>query len=497
MVYAKLEANLNIILAPKINLAVKNEFNLQINAIIALVYAKLEANLNIILAPKISLAVKNEFNLQINAIIAQLNVQIINQINIKLLSIEANLYVKLLAQLNVQIINQINLKMPSLNIDFSPVLNVLVRMQNQLNIQQNNQLNIKNNLSIQQNNLLNIQAKLNIQQNNLTTIEDKVTPEVFVRKGECIEPLEEGDWYQYNELESTHGQGLEEILTYVTYQIQDLHKEVCKAVQPKITPKELPKLIECVENPETGAMEVQELSLETMQANFGFVAPWVIGGAKKYVVPFLIDKAIEWGQQLLTEQTKKTYALICNTIENENCCSVLIPDPSAVWNTEGNYIFFHWRIQAPLDQNGNEQPDLLTKKEKQWKNVTQLADPIDGILTPDDPNAVWNIYFANIRQQLGDQWGEIRTKNKARRYPLYKGWFADKGEAIRALFSMASLSKIEVDTKNNPSYPKKDNQSTNLVNQGKTIVLRKVCVGRKHQDSDNVEILKGYQPPKS
>ena len=62
---------------------------------------------------------------------------------------------------------------------------------------------------------------------------------------------------------------------------------------------------------------------------------------------------------------------------------------------------------------------------------------------------------------------------------------------------MANLSKIEVDTKNNPSYPQKDNQSTNLVNQGKTIVLRKVCVGRKHQDSDDVEILRGYQPPKS
>ena len=77
--------------------------------------------------------------------------------------------------------------------------------------------------------------------------------------------------------------------------MESIHQDTCKAVQPKITPKELPKLIECVENPDTGKMEVQELSLEQMTTELGFVPPWIIGGTKEYIIPFLIDRAIDWG----------------------------------------------------------------------------------------------------------------------------------------------------------------------------------------------------------
>jgi hypothetical protein len=59
-----------------------------------------------------------------------------------------------------------------------------------------------------------------------------------------------------------------------------------------------------------------------------------------------------------------------------------------------------------------------------------------------------------------------------------------------------SLTSIEADDKNNPSFPTKDNQSVSLVNQGKKIILRKVCIGLKHTDTDKVDILQGYSPPK-
>jgi hypothetical protein len=119
-----------------------------------------------------------------------------------------------------------------------------------------------------------------------------------------------------------------------------------------------------------------------------------------------------------------------------------------------------------------------------------------ALISPDDPETVWETYFADIYQIVGNQWGEMRTKNKARRYPLYKGWFQDKDEVRRFLNSIKKLTTIEADDKNNPSFPQKDNQSTRLVNQGKTIVLRKVCIGLKNSDTDKIDILQGYAPPK-
>jgi hypothetical protein len=175
--------------------------------------------------------------------------------------------------------------------------------------------------------------------------------------------------------------------------------------------------------------------------------------------------------------------MICD-LQNQGC-SVLIPDPSAVWNTEGYYIFFYWKLATPK-----------TDKEKLWNHSTQLASPIQELITPSKPETVWETYFADIYQILGNQWGELRTKNKARRYPLYKGWFQDKDEARRFLNSIKTLTTIETDDKNNPSFPEKDNQSTQLVNQGKKIILRKVCIGLKQTDTDKVDILQGYSPPK-
>jgi hypothetical protein len=462
IVYAKVEANLNITLAPRITLAVKNEFALQINAIIALIYAKLEATLK---------------------------VEINNQINIKLPSIETNLYTKLLIQLNLKIINEINLKMPNLNIDFSPVLNVLVRMQNQLNIQQNNQLNIQNNLNIQQNNLLDIQAQLNIQQNNLSTIEDKVTPEVFIRKGECIEPSEEGDWYQYNELPATQGKGFQEILTYLTYQVEDLHKETCKAVQPKVTPKALPKLIECVENSETGKMEVKELSLETMQANFGFVAPWLIGATKKYLVPFVIDKAIDWGQKLLTEQTKKTYELTCNSVDNNPY--ILYNDEHNGITNQGNYLIVNWVLES-------------NPKQSVYNNSHfQVRNPVETLITNDLDilKENWDRHFRNLYKILGPCHVKFYTASDTK-FARHRGYFLDHIEAERFFKyiydknNSTHFCKDGIRSANNPKYADIKNQTYVPKHSGEKLIAKKITIIKKDSlDSDDFTKLCEYFNP--
>jgi hypothetical protein len=195
--------------------------------------------------------------------------------------------------------------------------------------------------------------------------------------------------------------------------------------------------------------------------------------------------SIEVGLQILQKEINTIQQQLVCSDKTDNSCSVLIPDPSAVWNTEGYYIFFYWKLENPQ-----------TDKEKIWNQSTQLSSPIQELITPSEPETVWDTYFANIYQIIGNQWGQLRSKNKARRYPLYSGWFQDQDEARRFLNSIKPLTTIEADDKNNPSFPVKENQSVRLVNQGKKIVLRKVCIGLKHTDTDKVDILQGYSPPK-
>ncbi|MCT0253539.1 collagen-like protein [Synechocystis sp. CS-94] len=312
----------------------------------------------------------------------------------------------------------------------------------------------------------------------LQDIQDKVTITPDIQAGECGDPSEPGDWYQYIPGTAVPAGGLEEAFTLLSNQIKELHETACQGVQPKVPVRDLPQVIECVKDEETGDVQVQAMSLGDMETNLGFVPPWAIGVAKDVIAPWAIDQALNWLGNWLTEQTKINQEIICK-IEAGGDCSVLLPDPSAVWNTKGSYLLFYWYLEG--------QPN--------WKHTTQLAEPIDAITNPGDPASVWATYFAGLEIKIGNQWAQIYTADKRRRSPLYRGWFWDKQEAEDKLYQIAALSKIPIREFNNPKFTEVKNQTVHLTNQGKIMKLRKVCVAVKTEDSDQITIVRGYERP--
>jgi hypothetical protein len=172
------------------------------------------------------------------------------------------------------------------------------------------------------------------------------------------------------------------------------------------------------------------MSLGDMELSRGFVPPWAWGVARDVVAPWAIDQALNWLGNWLTEQTKINQEIICN-LESSETFIPIIPDPRAVTNTHGSYLFFFWKLAGA---SGDE--------EKRYHSSSQLADPIDEILYPADPKTVWETYFAGISIIKGNQYGAIWTKDKSRRYPLYQGFFNDISSGRTALRQIAALSKI-------------------------------------------------------
>jgi hypothetical protein len=143
------------------------------------------------------------------------------------------------------------------------------------------------------------------------------------------------------------------------------------------------------------------MSIEGL-AGLGWILPWIIppqGAVGSAVVSYIISNLLDWFFKTNQKQYEDSLKIMCN-MQNQDSCSVLIPDPSAVWNTEGYYIFFHWKIENPQ-----------TDKEKLWNHSTQLASPVSGLMNPSEPEKVWDTYFAGIYQILGNQWGQLRSKN--------------------------------------------------------------------------------------
>ncbi|WP_223342875.1 hypothetical protein [Synechocystis sp. PCC 7339] len=312
----------------------------------------------------------------------------------------------------------------------------------------------------------------------LEDIQDKVTITPDIQTGECRDPSEPGDWYQYLPGPAATAGGLEEAFILLSNQIKELHETACQGVQPKVPVKDLPQIIECVTNEETGDVQVQTMSLGDMELSRGFVPPWAWGVARDVVAPWAIDQALNWLGNWLTEQTKINQEIICK-LEAGGDCSVLLPDPSAVWNTKGSYLLFFWYLEG--------QPN--------WKHTTQLAEPIEAIANPGDPASVWATYFAGLEIKLGNQWAQIYTADKRRRSPLYRGWFWDKQEAEDKLYQIAALSKIPIREINNPVFTDVKNHTVHLSNQGQTMKLRKVCIAVKAEDSDQITIVRGYERP--
>jgi hypothetical protein len=314
----------------------------------------------------------------------------------------------------------------------------------------------------------------------LTDIQEKVTVQAPIKSGECGPPSEPGDWYDYEPSSPINANGFGEAFELLSAQIAQLHETACKGVQPKVPTRDLPALIECKED-EEGNKQVQEMSLAAMQTDLGFLPPWAFGIAKDVVAPWAIDQALNWLENSLKEQTKINQELLCKLDCGSQDVTVLLPDPRAVWNTKGSYLLFFWYIE------GNPT----------WNNRSQLAEPIDEIVNPSDPDKVWDAYFAGLEITLGHQWGQILTADRRRRYPLYRGWFFDKNEAKNKLYQIASLSKIPIRENDNPSFRESNNPTSRITYAGQVMKLRKVCVGVKPEDSDQVTILRAYEPPKT
>jgi hypothetical protein len=298
-----------------------------------------------------------------------------------------------------------------------------------------------------------------------------------IRQGQYKAPEKEGQWYEYDPQPTAYVTDLSAAFSKLSEQIEALHKDTVKAINPLESTRELPQLIECFTDPDTGAIEAKEIEYDRMITDYGFVRPW---GEDKYAAQshWVTGRAMTWNEQLLQEQNKLDTDIFCDLTGP----FVLLPDPRAVWNTFGNYLLFYWKLEDPQ-----------TPEEKRWNNRTQLAEPIDALLAGGEE--IWEVYFAPIKIVLGNQWGSIYSADKARRNPLYRGWFKDIPHAEEKLWQIANLSKIPKRDNDNPSFPIVRNQTTRLQFQGKTMILRKVCVGYKSPGSDRVDILFAYEPP--
>jgi hypothetical protein len=232
-------------------------------------------------------------------------------------------------------------------------------------------------------------------ENYLKDIQNKVTVTPPIQKGEAVEPDQQGDWYQYHALGPNNATGLSDAFKLLSEQIENAHKDTVKGIEHKMTLPTLPTPITCQIDPTTGETQTQSMSIEGL-AGLGWILPWIIppqGAVGSAVVSYIISNLLDWFFKTNQKQYEDSLKIMCN-MQNQDSCSVLIPDPSAVWNTEGYYIFFHWKIENPQ-----------TDKEKLWNHSTQLASPVSGLMNPSEPEKVWDTYFAGIYQILGNQWG--------------------------------------------------------------------------------------------
>ncbi len=455
-----IQNNIDVDIIPTLNL-VWNKVNVDITNYLTAIQNELTVNITGYLV-----AIQNNIDVDIiptlNLVWNKVNVDITNYLTAIQNELTVNITGYLVAiqnNIDVDIIPTLNLVWNKVNVD---ITNYLTAIQNELTV------NITGYLVAIQNNIdVDIIPTLNLSFDLLTGIQESLDVKPTLYQDDCKMPQlppadkpmpDEITPYIYSQKEII-GQGFSQSISLLSSQISRVFEEICK-MKKVYNFQEL----ECCEGADcTDPKDIEQ----------------------GYRMIIHTPTSIEVGLQILQKEINTIQQQLVCSDKADNSCSVLIPDPSAVWNTEGYYIFFHWKIENP--QNDNE---------KRWSNSTQLASPISGLINSPEPEKVWDNYFAGIYQILGNQWGELRTKNKARRYPLYKGWFQDKDEARRFLNSIKNLTTIETDDKNNPSFPEKDNQSTRLVNQGKKIILRKVCIGLKNPDTDQVDILQGYSPPK-
>jgi len=178
-------------------------------------------------------------------------------------------------------------------------------------------------------------------ENYLKDIQNKVTVTPPIQKGEAVEPDQQGDWYQYHALGPNNATGLSDAFKLLSEQIENAHKDTCKGIEHKMTLPTLPTPITCQIDPTTGETQIQSMSLEGL-AGLGWILPWIIpaeGAIGSAVVSYIISNLLDWFFQTNQKQYEDSLKMICD-LQNQGC-SALIPDPSAVWNTDGYYIFFY------------------------------------------------------------------------------------------------------------------------------------------------------------
>ncbi|WP_107666491.1 hypothetical protein [Cyanothece sp. BG0011] len=172
-------------------------------------------------------------------------------------------------------------------------------------------------------------------------------------------------------------------------------------------------------------------------------------------------------------------------IQNKVCeleidCGQLLPTDLAIWVNYGYYILFYWKWE--------------NKEVKTGLNFTQLPEPIDALINPIDINTVWDQYFQGIYRIIGEQFSFLHIDNV--KTPIYRGWFLNNSEAIRFYNSIIPLTRLSIKQENNPAFPTYSNKQTNIKNTGERVLLRKVCIIEKLRNSDDINHIITYGPPK-
>jgi hypothetical protein len=365
----------------------------------------------------------------------------------------------------------------------------------QINIINNGDFMVKCDLTTIETQLTNIikiinQLTLNINNvsNNINQVKDNLTPvNKTVKLGHCISSAIEGDWYEY-ELESeSNVTNLMDFLSLISEQNERTLKEVCKAIQPKITLTSLPPILECKTDPNESTKNIMGY-LDTFDfsdqdwLDIGLPKPsWL---NENLTVSYL---GIVYNQYVsnLAEPKNQTIlgSPLCNLKNNNDNCAVLVDDLT-VYQSYGYYLLLYWEWEDKTITTGLR-PNVI-------------RNPLQVFINGQDPELIWNTYFNNQYKILGEQYAVYKTVNnegKQYKQALSTGWFLNIDEAKRYFNWIKTLTTETPKPKNNPSFNQNDNKETNITNTGKKQLLKKVCVIQKGQNSNDTIPINVYAKP--
>jgi Collagen triple helix repeat (20 copies) len=349
----------------------------------------------------------------------------------------------------------------------------------------------------------------NIIKDEIQELKDQLKIDFLFRTGICEEPESEGDWYEYKEPSVLQqATNFQEALEQLHKQLIEIHKDVCKGVQPRmdISAYKIPVGYECSDNQETGETEIKHASFEGVDIDedgymplkqavlvpttaplivrivktiaLPFIKKWFKEEAGKIVLSFFLQKMLEilWSQ--LFEQEKQRLEVICK----QDCPAILMPDPRAITESIGKYLIITWMDEA--NQNT-----------KIYKTQTQIAEPIDALWdgTSEQLKGNWDRYFANLKWYAGNQYMRFRVEEK--RASLIHGYFSSVEKAKEFIEWAKTITKLTPIETGNPVFPCFENNKVQIKTKTRIVYNAKI-IEKKTDTNDECNVLVVYRRPK-